>query len=849
MQSILRNFIYGILKSHVSSNHMSNQDVGTHFESLYQKVITLFVSAMHPDKENVVDNQYLLPFVKRINKELRLEENDECLMNEMNKFRHEFLKQTDKSVSRINIMDYLSENLSSLFDELCILFKIKILNFAQIKKTFLEEQYPSHERIIRGARRGNIAMVESALLDGADINALSTQREGVQYDDELRFDEFPLQIASGNGDYSMVQFLLKQGANPTMASHRGNFTALHAAKGNKAIVELLVEYGANINAVFLKHETPLYFALRILKDERGASSKKQLIDIALYYINRGANLDDSKVSYEDYENSLMEVAVRTGEIQILEAITQKGIDFVAWRGRKNTTLLHHAIYSHHPKLIVYLLDLGIDIHAIDTNGLTALDWCPNHEMNDPNMDSIKAIFLDRLKIIKDARLQFIQASQALVAYDHEHSTEIVPYQWVKNDYEFIWHVMQDKVTPIEEYAKERGAYFIKVRLDRERLNFFISNCSSEYRVAIGDKKYDVCGNFWFYLLEGYHPKKEDNMRGYGDPGFFYARTEDYYHIKNPNAGWPIKYEDGTVVSRSDFFAKAAVLFPETLQFYLVEENSDKSDCSSEKLNAQRHLQIREIYIHLLETEHPELSREQVELQFQHKILSLPKVLVKVKGHIKSNYTHHLFESSYDKCKKKLGDGVDRFQILEQIKLDYPHYNHLASVYSFVETKDKANGLVYVSNIMKKFNFYGRWFKQGEAEEAYLVMINAAREKNNQPLLKLEDIHAGMKVVLDLVTQEAQLLISDYEQLLKPYLETDIHFDEEKYNQFLKEKLPVRNPYKGQANNKNKSYIENHIDIYETKKPFILGMNFFSDPLGYSTLSSEISDITKKLKLV
>ncbi|GAB1196413.1 hypothetical protein APSETT444_005683 [Aspergillus pseudonomiae] len=73
--------------------------------------------------------------------------------------------------------------------------------------------------------------------------------------------EFPLYSAAAGGYYDDVKRMLEQGANPSMRT-LFHWTALHWAVGNghAKIVQLLLDYGADINAISDTGSTPLDMA-------------------------------------------------------------------------------------------------------------------------------------------------------------------------------------------------------------------------------------------------------------------------------------------------------------------------------------------------------------------------------------------------------------------------------------------------------------------------------------------------------------------------------------------------------------------------------------------------------------
>ncbi|KAB8070441.1 hypothetical protein BDV29DRAFT_180896 [Aspergillus leporis] len=73
--------------------------------------------------------------------------------------------------------------------------------------------------------------------------------------------EFPLYGAAAGGNYDDAKRMLEQGANPSLRT-RFHWTALHWAVGNghTRIVQLLLDYGADINATSDTGSTPLSMA-------------------------------------------------------------------------------------------------------------------------------------------------------------------------------------------------------------------------------------------------------------------------------------------------------------------------------------------------------------------------------------------------------------------------------------------------------------------------------------------------------------------------------------------------------------------------------------------------------------
>jgi len=85
-------------------------------------------------------------------------------------------------------------------------------------------------------------------------------------------------------DIDRLIFLLEMGANPNISTYVGEYPLHIAAMNNNVkIIEVLLEYKADINAVNIFLETPLSYALRhnskeaiSLLENKGADRKKKI---------------------------------------------------------------------------------------------------------------------------------------------------------------------------------------------------------------------------------------------------------------------------------------------------------------------------------------------------------------------------------------------------------------------------------------------------------------------------------------------------------------------------------------------------------------------------------------------
>lgn len=120
------------------------------------------------------------------------------------------------------------------------------------------EQRELDELLMNSSKGENIQQITELIEAGADVTAVTSSEE-----------ETPLHVAVRYGHKEVAELLLNKGANINAVERRRR-TPLHAAvryNSHKELVELLLEKGANVNAVDNLDMTPLHFALKYDQEE------------------------------------------------------------------------------------------------------------------------------------------------------------------------------------------------------------------------------------------------------------------------------------------------------------------------------------------------------------------------------------------------------------------------------------------------------------------------------------------------------------------------------------------------------------------------------------------------------
>jgi ankyrin repeat protein len=206
---------------------------------------------------------------------------------------------------------------------------------------------------------------------GADINAQDSKGETPlhyaleEYQNDSiwgltgHFNEFGA-IEAVIDSEKKCETLLEFGANPRIASNSGD-TPLHLVSRNSAkLVDMLVRYNADVNAMNKSGQTPLLKMVQRKSDIRNKKGILRLIQLA-----------DCNVADDSGNTALHLAFCNSFDQDVIEALISSGLDM---NGKSVSPLLSLKAYPKSEKkdILPQLVAAGLDLNARDKNGRTVL---------------------------------------------------------------------------------------------------------------------------------------------------------------------------------------------------------------------------------------------------------------------------------------------------------------------------------------------------------------------------------------------------------------------------------------------------------------------------------------------
>ncbi|GMH36939.1 hypothetical protein BSKO_04812 [Bryopsis sp. KO-2023] len=202
--------------------------------------------------------------------------------------------------------------------------------------------------------------------------------------------------AAGAGESAKVKDLLLKGADVSSTHKAISMTPLHAAaeEGRDDTVKILIEAGADIDALNEEEETPLFYAARsghlgvtitLVKAGATVDSKtdidftpmmeaafKNHVEVVVFLLDSGADVNAQNKGGV----TALFLAAQRGHVSVAKILLKAGAK-VELSAKDGVTPLMRAATNGHLELAELLLESGSDANAQNLVGLTALFFAAN----------------------------------------------------------------------------------------------------------------------------------------------------------------------------------------------------------------------------------------------------------------------------------------------------------------------------------------------------------------------------------------------------------------------------------------------------------------------------------------
>lgn len=200
--------------------------------------------------------------------------------------------------------------------------------------------------------------VTSVLKKCADKGDLEKTKAIIEQDEKLlnarlARDETILTIASYNGYYDIVKYLVEKGANVHLRNDNNNNALINASmQGHDKIVTLLLDNEAKINSRGSCGKTALHFA-----------ADKQHAEVVKILADRGCYINPQ----DDYQRIPLTYASWRGNAEVIKTLAENNAD-VNFTTGDNYTFLHHLSWQAKHEGMKALLEAGADANILNEGG-------------------------------------------------------------------------------------------------------------------------------------------------------------------------------------------------------------------------------------------------------------------------------------------------------------------------------------------------------------------------------------------------------------------------------------------------------------------------------------------------
>jgi len=309
------------------------------------------------------------------------------------------IEETDKTIKKISSISFLIEKISQLllndsdeiysfdiFDEIDrigLLICYPIFNyytFPLLEKKLQSKNCKNYSNLMLCAQYNNLEIAKYLLTNDCDVN--------------YQADITALIIACKNGYFEMTKLLLENGAKCNCFSELTFETPLMynvTGKINKEIIQILIEYGVNLNATNLKGNTVLFMVNEkeilelLVKNGLDPDIRNLAGETACSWIVRNGMVPDDyfiEITDLDIQDNAGRTVLMKGIMkdyrEFVKKIIEKGVHF-SRQDEEGRTALFYAITNYYDTNYFFddLFCDGDEINIQDNNGQTVLHWVVN----------------------------------------------------------------------------------------------------------------------------------------------------------------------------------------------------------------------------------------------------------------------------------------------------------------------------------------------------------------------------------------------------------------------------------------------------------------------------------------
>jgi ankyrin repeat protein len=189
----------------------------------------------------------------------------------------------------------------------------------------------------------------------------------------------------------MVELLITYGANINARNLYGR-TPLHSLasyQNGRDMVELLISKGADVNVIDNQNSTPLHRAVDLgridtvklllssgadinQKNNYGLTPLESILD-DVYEANEWEEMARILVKHGAYVEDI-NIAVGVGDISLIKSFIEREPKLINYKNRHGYDPLHFAVYHCRKGILEFLISQGADVNARDKANKTALTF-------------------------------------------------------------------------------------------------------------------------------------------------------------------------------------------------------------------------------------------------------------------------------------------------------------------------------------------------------------------------------------------------------------------------------------------------------------------------------------------